>query len=230
MTVDWNAIGALGAWFSGGTTLLAVILLLTLQRRMDRRGRPCLSARLDPQSSDCIRYVSSEFSSQNDQREELWIRIAVENSGENAARNVEVRLLNILRENAKEPESRSNLWFKAASLDSTSINMLPRGMKQHFDIAFVRHLLTEEQPSLHLVMGKPDLKPWQQEKTRIEQDRHDNKLEAGVTYIVSVAVLSNDADAVFHSFSIRLNLLPKTVPRCILGEHALKGLVFVQVV
>jgi len=236
MSIDWNAVGT---WFTGFATLLAVIVALRLQRRYERRDRPLLSVTLEPESADYLRYVPPKFASAEDkprydgssEREELWLRVVVQNSGDTAARDVEVRLLDILRERDTEPESRSNLWFKVASLNSKSVNILPRGIRQPFDIAFVRHVVSPAAEfSFHLVLVKPDLESWPTEKTRIEQDVGHNALDIGWTYRVHIAALSSNADAEHFTFSIRLNPRRAQDPRegAILGAESLKALLVVQ--
>jgi hypothetical protein len=217
MATDWNKIGAIGTWFSGVMTPAAVVLALGLQWFHERRNQPRLSITLKPESGNYLSYVSPEFASAGDnprgekvstQREELWLRVAVENSGGAVARDVEVRLRKTQRAGDKESESRESLWFKAASINSTSMNMLPRGLEQHFDIAFVVHKFApSNELFFHLALVTPGLKPddsWAAIKERMEKAER-NKLVPGDAYELHIVALSSNADAVHHAFSIRLN-------------------------
>ena|SRR5208282_2900691 len=201
MTIDWNAVGVVGTWFSGVATLCAVVIALRLQRMYERRDRPSLSVTLKPESNECLRYMPPEFASAGDdprgqdsaQLEELWLRVCLNNSGGAAARDVEVRLLEILREGGDVAESRGSLWFKVGNLNSISARMLPKGINQHFDIAFVVHdLASQNSMSFHLALvpplflDKPQLGgSWADLKKQMETDT-TNRLDVGRKYTLRI--------------------------------------------
>lgn len=208
--MDWNALGTwfggFGAWFSGIATLSAVLIALRLQRLYEKRERPSLSVTFG-RNSDCLRYIPPRFATPEDQeyeREELWIRIIVTNSGENAARDVEVRLVDVHINGESQPESRSSKWFKASNINLTSVKLLPRGFSHPFDIAFAVHTLPTDATSFHLVTTEPDLRPWAEEKLHIERDQRDGELELGRLYHVHFAALSSNADAIHYRLSMKL--------------------------
>src|ERR1039457_6930508 len=147
----WTIIGT---FFGGVATLTAVLLLIWWERHKEKHTRPRLRVTGPAHSKDCLRYVQDAFASTSDKkREEFWFRLAVSNSGPSAAKDVQIRLRTIKADGAAEPESRSNLWFKPACLTATSINILPRGITQHYDIAYARHMLPPNQDLFfHLVL------------------------------------------------------------------------------
>lgn len=208
----WLALAAIGTWIAAGATIFAVGFAIKLQRKYARRERPILSAKIEPGTDKCFSYVGPELFPPNNNREELWLRVLVSNSGETAARDVQIRLVEILREKGIDPQSRSNLWFKVSNLNKTSLNMLPRGIDQPFDIAYVIHSINQsseikgnnDKVSFNLMMVTPELdKPYIKIKEQIEINPK-NKLMLGSEYTLRIAVLSSNADAVHYNFTLRM--------------------------
>ena len=208
----WPALAAIGTWVAAGATIFAVGFAIKLQRKYAKRERPILSVKIEPNSDKCFDYVGPELFPSNDNREELWLRVLVSNSGDTAARDVQIRLVEILREKAIDPQSRSNLWFKVSNLNQISLNMLPRGIDQPFDIAFVGHSIDQsseikknnDKVSFYLMMVKPELdKPWIEIKEKVEISP-ENKLILGYKYTLRIAVLSSNADAVHYNLTLRM--------------------------
>jgi len=184
----WLEVG--GIWFTGIATLAVVFVAWSLRRFWERRQRPVLSVGHDATSSEDSRYIPPSFASgsptvkeQSDaEREELWIRLCVNNTSKTTAKNVHLRLISAERERKGDPNNRSKWWFKASNLDQTEINIHPK-LPEHFDIAYIRNIIgTNDDLSACLVIVPKDLRPWPQEKKRIEDDIENNPLEIGWTY------------------------------------------------
>lgn len=232
MSIDWNA---LGTWFAGIATLLAVIVALRLQRYYERRDRPSLSVTFDENSKYDLRYVHQRFAgeagktdaNEHRDRRELWIRVAVESTADVAARDVELRIIEVVREGDEFAEGRSNWWFKTSGLNSTTVQMLPRGIRQPFDIAYISNVSgSDPDVAFYLaIVKKGDIRPWTQERRRIEADDRNNRLDVGWTYLIRFVVLSGNADAVHYLMRLRVNPRRsqdlRTTP--LLSEEALRG-------
>jgi hypothetical protein len=204
-------VEAIGTWFAAFATVGAVILALRLRRAEDRRSRPRLEVSFAPESDDHVVYVPPQFASAEPRhegaprREELWIRITVQNLGDTAAKDVEVRLQGVVRRKDSKKEGRANLWFKVSNVSDTMVRQLPRGFPAHFDVAFVKHTVDPADViGVHLVIVKPDMGDWEDEKARIEKEER-NALEIGWNYDINLVVLGSNADAVHYQVSMRCN-------------------------
>lgn len=203
----------IGIWFTGVATFSAVAVAWSLRRLWERRQRPVLSVGYDARSEEDSRYVPPPFaagppSSKNPGepgREELWVRLHVKNTSKTTARDVQLRILSIQRERKEAPDNRSKWWFKASNLDATSVTIHPQ-FTQHFDIAYVKNILgTSDDLAFYLVIVRPDLLPWPQQKARIEEDAENNWLEVGWKYTLQLALLSDNADAKYYEMEVKVD-------------------------
>lgn len=244
----WPALAAIGTWIAAGAAFFVVGFAIKLQRKYAKRERPILSVKIEPEADKCFEYVGlglapsdDESAQPTDNREELWLRVFVSNSGDTAARDVQIRLVEIFREKAIDPQSRSNLWFKVSNLNQTSLNMLPRGIDQPFDIAFVCHSINNssktnqnDKVSFYLMMVKPELdKPWIEIKEKIEISP-ENKLILGYKYTLHIAALSSNADVAHYNITLRM-INPSSDPdiqekigRQFIGKDKLKTYLMVE--
>ncbi len=224
--MDWNTVGV---WFSGLMTLFAVYVALRLQRLFERRDRPQLSARFE-RKDDCLRYVSAAIASdptknqQEPKREELWLRILVMSKGEVAARDVQVQLVDVHRDDDPEPESRSRLGFKASNLNSTTVGLVPNGLPREFDIAFAWHTQGSDDLECRLATSIPEIPSWHDLKDKIERDDR-RKLELGHSYRIHVAIFGSNADAVHYELAATFKNHHEFDPehRAMQGKHALQA-------
>lgn len=204
--VDWNTIGV---WFSGAATLAAVVIALRLQHLYEIRERPKLSV-LFNNSDDCLRYIVSDRPSiieselAEPKSEELWIRVVVTSRGETAARDVQLQLIDVYRDDDPAPESRSRLGFKASNLNATSIGLVPSGLPREFDIAFVWHKQFSDEFQARLVTSRPEILSWEDLKASLERDSKGKGLEIGHKYRIRFAVFGSNADAVRYDFELTL--------------------------
>lgn len=230
MNIDMNT---LGTWFSGVATLFAVVVALRLQRFYERRDRPKLILKFQFDDGDCVPYIPPHFAggntlaqrSQSPEREELWVRLCVENTSETAAKDVEIRLISLCRNGEETPEKRPRWWFKASNLDATSVALLPRGLPAYFDIAYIANIKgSSEDLSFYLMIVRPDLKVWDEEKQRIESDDENNKLDIGWTYTLRLALISSNGDAKEYSMRLRVDARRNTDPPAqdLLGSDLLR--------
>lgn len=226
MDIDLNTWGVIGTWASGFATVAAVYMALQWQRRFERSNRPKLEITYEMEAGGHIRYLPPHLACSApdaQKREELWIKLCVENKSETAAQDVELRLVSIQKEDV--PENRPMWWFKASNLDLVSVKMLPRGFHHYFDIAYLKNLEgSAEDISCHLMIVSPDLSPWAKEKKRIELDDNNNKLEIGRSYNLRLAVVSSNADAKYYSLQLKINQRRYADPRpnLIQGEKILR--------
>ena len=148
-----------------------------------------------------------------------------------------MRLFEILREGGDVAESRGSLWFKVGNLNSISVRMLPKGINQHFDIAFVVHnLASQNGMSFHLALvpplflDKPQLGgSWADLKKQMETDT-TNMLDVGRKYTLRIVAYGSNAEAVYYNFSIRL--IPKPIEDTQTGKEmsapSLRSLLIVE--
>jgi hypothetical protein len=242
MVIDWNTwgtwVGAVGTWFCGAAALVAVGYAIKLQRWYEQRDRPSLNITLDPESHENLKYVPPKYAStdspsgvlgKDERQEELWLRVGVENSKGAVAKDVEVRLREIRQAGDTYGQSRESLWFKAASINSTSVNMLSKGIIQYFDIGYVQHSWKPvSQMFLRMALFGPDDvkgKTWDEIKGKLENDRK-SKLQSEQKFTLCVVVQSSNAEARCLTFSIKLNLSRSRGNA--MGENALKSLLSVE--
>lgn len=211
ITANSTVLSVLGRWFSGVATLLAVGFALYLQRRIERRNRPRIALNATSSGGSCIRYLDPEriaaapANEGRPRREELWLRLWLQNESPAVARDVTLKLVGVERDGGLENRPR---WpFKLSNLDETSIGLLPRGFDQPVDIAYVRNIEgVNSDAQLALVLVKPPQRPWQEEKDSIEGDTFYRPLHAGATYRISLVALSSNADAAYFTTTIMLRM------------------------
>ena len=236
----WQALAALGTWGAVWATLKAVRFAINLQRIYAERDRPVLSVALETSNKKCFSYINSDIVNSSDEAwEELWVRLLVSNSSDTPARDVQIQLVDIYRKdlNTKDPQSRSNLWFKISNLNRTSINLLPRDIESPIDIAYVKHEFNKvdtsknDGVSFYLTIVEPELdKPWDQIKNKIENSS-ENLLIDDFTYFINIVVLSSNAGVVHKQMELKfVNPLkhPGNVKRFI-QEEQLKAYVDISI-
>lgn len=204
-----------GDWFTGLMTLTAVILALFLQRLSERVRSPRLAVDYNRDEEVNNRYLildsshthpDTSFVSDPSEgsREELWIRLRVTNNGPVTAKDVEVRFIGVARKKDNVRDNRSAWWFKVSHLNDTHTNLPPR-FTHFFDIAFLSNDVGSRRDlSLYLVIVKPELLPWEEEKARIEISP-DNKLDLGWDFVLYFAVAAANADAKYYEMSLRVD-------------------------
>lgn len=225
----WEVIGI---WFAGLATVSAVALALYLRHIYERRQRPKLFVVYDREQKSDNRYVLPPFaatsSCQKGQKlpdqEELWVRVHVQNASKATAKDVELRLISIQREKKGSADDRPSWWFKASNLNATSL-VIPPKFTQHFDIAYVKNTVESSADlSFYLAIVPPDLLPWPQEKTRIESDEQNNRLDIGWKYKLLLALVSSNADAKHFQMEIKVDPPGSEDPSIVglLGEEVLR--------
>src|ERR1041384_1901930 len=217
-----------GTWFSGIATLLAVGFALHLQRRIERRVRPRVTLHATSASGSCIRYLdpdritSDPANAGQPRREELWLRLWLQNDSPTVARDVTLKLVTVEKDGVLE--NRPKWPFKLSNLDGTSVDILPRGFDQPVDIAYLRNVEgVDEDAQLALVLVNPPQLSRQQEKARIERAKFHQSLQAGPTYNLTFVALSSNADATYFKMTVSEKERPGGPLDQLLGESRLRA-------
>ncbi len=225
----WQTIGI---WITGLATFAAVVFSLYMRRYYERKQRPRLVAKFEPDHEGDLQYIPPLYSRglagdekiELPKKEELWIRVRVRNDSDILAKDVELRLIYAKRERKGSNENRPSWWFKVSNLDSTSIK-IPPSFEQPFDIAFVSNIEgLAKDLDFCLAIVRPDIKPWLEEKERMEKDIESNGLSVGWTYILRMALISNNADAKNYEMELIVDPREKEDPplESLLGEKLLR--------
>jgi hypothetical protein len=209
----WNFLLVPATFLAAVTTIIAVITAWKLKSRQIRKNLPMLSLNISNEDERCFEYVSTDSglnleNGAKQKKEELWLKMFVSNSGNTAAKDVQIRLRKTLRDGRTDPQSRSNMWFKVSNLKMYYINMLPRNIDQPFDLAFVSRTCgdTKDKEFIHYHMGlvQPELdKDWEIIRKSMEENK-ENKLDVSFVYTIEVAVLSSNADAIIKRIELHL--------------------------
>jgi len=196
----------IGIWFTGIMTLLAVVVALLLQKFTEWLQRPKLEVVYDKDNKEDNRYLKL------DDREERWIRVRVQNTSNYEAKDAEIRLMSIKRDSDSNWGNRANLGFKVSNRNAVTVRIPPK-FTVHFDIAYVSNILNDDKDdvSFYLVTVHEDLKPWDEEKIRIESDP-DNVLEIGKTLGLRLAVLYTNGPAIIYEMEVKIDDRDKDDP------------------
>ena len=223
-----TVLNLLATWFSGVATFLAVGFALYLQRRIERRGRPRLILTASSFAGPCLRYLDPVWTAAapgtagHPRREELWLRLWLQNDSPTVARDVALKLIAVERDGVLE--SRPRWPFKLSTLDATVVDLLPRGFDQPIDIAYLRNTEgVNEDARLALVLVKAPQRPWQEEKARIEGNSFYHPLAAGHTYTIRLAAISSNADALYCKMTVTLTASSSGPLGDLCGEERLRA-------
>jgi hypothetical protein len=199
-----------GAWFSGIATFAAVFVALFSQWYAERRRRPKLKVEFDGCRGEHKRYVPPTLAHGTNalKREELWVRLCVQNLTNNTATDVQVRFIRAERESDQRHENLPSWWFKVSNLNAHSVS-IPGQFPQYFDIAYIKNELTSDHDvSLYPVLIHGDFESWLEEKRRIETDA-EIVFQVGFVHDLFFAVVSSNAAAKFYR--MRLKVLPHRI-------------------
>lgn len=210
MDQHWAMLGqwasAIATLLSGLATLGAVIFALTLQRRLERQSIPTLRVEYDPASTAHNRYLppSANIGGPGPNRHEVWVRIRVTNKSSYPARDVELRFISTQFANDPVRTNRPSWWFKVSNLNSVKVT-IPPYFTQYFDIAYMIREVTAQEAKGFLVLTRPDMMEWNQEKARIEAYGDYTELQIGWPYNIYFAVVGNNYDAAYYRMSLQLS-------------------------
>lgn len=224
----WETIGI---WFTGLATFAAVAFALYLRHSYEKRQKPDLDLIYDSESESHKHYLEPKHTktyksdgSPAEEREELWIRVCVKNSGKVTAKEVEIRFISIQRVGEQSEADRPSWWFKVANLNNIKI-AVPQGYKQFFDIAYIKNSINiDNDLSFYLAIVPADLLPWKEEKARIEDDDRYNCLDIGWEYRMALCLASSNAEAKYFEMKLKVNPRTKTDPSkdALLGSEGLR--------
>ena len=209
--MDWQMLApwadAAANLLSGMATLGAVLFALSLQRRMERRSKPSLVVEYDPVSEGDNRYLppsQTNSGGPGPNRHEVWIRIRVTNKSSNPAKDVELRFISSQRAADRTRNNRPSWWFKVSNLNSVVITIPPR-FPQYFDIAYMVQEIETKAAEAFLVITRPTMLEWNQEKARIEAYGDYTKLDLGYPYHIFFAVVGSNCDAAYYKMPIQFS-------------------------
>lgn len=218
-TSSWSDLefwGVAGQWAGAFATLAVALVVVWLQRTIEKRRRPTLDVVYSPGDPVDNTYLLENESNQNVLESEpeqaifeyLWLRVNVSNPSKNTAENVQLRFirfeeLTISNRQGAPRLNRPSWWFKVSNLNLHSIDV-PAGFPQAFDIAYIKNRIAEsEDLSFYLMIVPQDMKPWLQQQVSIENSS-ENKLEIGSEYTILFALVGSNTDANFYHMNMRV--------------------------
>lgn len=203
-----------------GTWAVAIVGAL-FTRYLDQRSRPRLHLVYDTDSDEDNKYLAPI--NQGDKSEQVWIRVRVENRSKAVARDVQLRLMWIKRDDGTW-ENRPTRTFKVSNLPQNTTSVFPHFV-QSFDIAYAKNAINTGDGFHYFLalVSDPPCTDWFEQQDKIERDP-ELRLFAARAYTVALALLCTNADPKYYSMRLSLvGIRPDSpTPGGLLGKQQMK--------
>jgi hypothetical protein len=209
-----TAIGTIGA------VVVALVIAIFQDKLRRLYSRPILEVRATTKLPDCVKipYIQNQFLL-NQQTPEIkkcettsyYLRVLVENNGNQTARNVEVYAKRLMRhrksdnhwEEVPEFPPMNLVWSNSPPEQNMYLRFLPPGMSKHCDIGHIldpdgrKHFEGDDNPVLDLGAGEVSLT-----FDLIQKPLHKGHVVKQATYSLEIVVAADNVEAITRKIEI----------------------------